>query len=497
MSSNLLIRVDASPQIGAGHVMRCLGLAQAWKKNKGGITFVSADMLAFALERIRNEGFDVEFVRNEAGSLQDAYSTKAIAEGHQARWVVVDGYHFGVDYLRALRTSRNKILLIDDEGRRDGAVADLILNQNLHATAAMYSVRESNNNLLLGTHFAMLREEFIGPGSEQVREYPKLAKKILVTFGGGMPPDVLSEVLKAVAALGNQVEVAVVGSQVADTPVPSCVRFLGTLPNMAPIIAWADIAVSAAGSTSWELCRLGVPSILVDLTQNQRPLGIELGLRGIALHIPRESANAASFLRALKELLPDDSRRREMSEKGMKLVDGRGAKRVVAALRAQDITLRDASEGDAPLLWHWRNDAVVRSGSFSSHLVSWDEHRNWMVEKLRDKDCHIWVAEESSCPVGTVRAQRRTQGGAELGITIAPEFRGQGLASFLIQKAVRRATQIWGESQMLALIKPQNESSIKAFEDAGFEFDGRTTVNGCDAVRYIAGSGCREPVTPA
>lgn len=496
----LLIRADASPEMGAGHVMRCIALAQAWKKSKGEVTFVAADMLAFALERIRNEGFEVELLTARPASREDAFSTKAIAEKHQAGWLVIDGYHFGFDYLQAIRSRGNKILLIDDEGGRDVSVADVVLNQNLHAAAEMYPERERTAFLLLGTHFVLLRQEFAESGPEQARQIPKTATKILVTVGGGTPPKAFNEILAAVGALGPHVEVAVAAGespQTRDINFTARMSFLGTRPNMAPIMAWADLAVAAAGSTCWELCRMGVPSILIDLAQNQRPLGRELSSRGMATYIPGENATAANLLLALKALLPDEYRRREMSEKGMKLIDGRGAQRVVAALRAQGINLRQAMREDAQLLWNWRNDPVVRSASFSGQSISWEEHCDWMAQSLDDKDCQIWVAEETGCPLATLRAKKTREGGAELAITVAPEFRGQGLAPFLIRMAVQRAATTWGLSEIQALIKPQNLSSIKAFEDAGFEFHGPAKVKGCDAVRYVACSSCRESVAQA
>ena len=481
-----MIRADATPTMGAGHIMRCLALAQAWKRSKGDVVFVSAATVPLALERIRREGFEVELLRTEAGSREDATFTRAIVEARQTRWMAIDGYHFSADYVNAVQTNGSKVLLIDDVGRLS-AVADVILNQNLHATAAMYPGRDRKTSLLLGTRFVMLRKEFID-GPEQARQIPRIAAKILVTFGGGMQQTALNEMLRAVTVFGSEIEVAVVGCEpprIREFECTARITFLGMVEDMASVMAGADIALSAAGSTCWELCRLGVPSIVIDLADNQRLLGRELNSMGIAIHIPREKANAANLSHALRELIPDERRRREMSEKGMGLVDGKGSQRAVAALRAQGIQLRDAQTEDAPLLWNWANDPKVRAASFSGQAISWDEHSDWMARKLREKNCRIWVAEENGCPLGTVRAHRTSEDRAELGITIAPELRGYGLAVWLIRKGVERTAEMWGLSASHALIKPENLSSIRAFEGAGFEFDGLTTVNGCEAVRYV------------
>ena len=481
-----MIRADATPTMGAGHIMRCIALAQAWKASKGDVIFVCAAAVPFALERIRREGLELELVPAVPGSAEDAALTKSIVERHQAKWVAIDGYHFGADYLQAVQTNGSKTLLIDDEGR-PFAIADVILNQNLHATAAMYPDRSDSSSLLLGTRFVMLREEFIKEPPAK-RHIPDPATKIVVTFGGGNHPGVLNEALTAVAALGPEIEVAVVGCEPLQSRQLDCsgnVKSLGNLLDMPSVMAWADIAVSAAGSTCWELCRFGVPSILIDLASNQRPLGRELHSRGIALHVPRENADAGNLLHALRQLIGDERRRREMSQKGMELIDGKGTLRVVAALRARGIKLRAANEEDARLLWNWANDATVRAASFSSQRISWAEHCDWMARRLSDQRSQIWVAEENGYPLGTVRAHRTTEDCAELGVTIAPESRGQGLAPLVIRLAVERAIERWSLAELHAFIKPHNVSSTKAFESAGFECDGVTTVNGGEAIRYV------------
>ena len=482
-----MIRADATPTMGAGHIMRCIALAQAWKRSKGDVIFVSAASLPLTLERIRREGFELELLQAAPGSAEDASLTKTIVESCEGKWVAIDGYHFGADYLHAVETSGSKILLIDDEGR-PCAVADVILNQGLHATAAMYPARDHKSRLLLGTRFVMLRKEFIDKGPGNARQIPEIPAKILVTFGGGKHQDVLNEALKAVAVLGPNVEVAVVGYEPSQSRQLDCsahLKFLGTLLDMPSLMTWADIAVSAAGSTCWELCRFGVPSILIDVASNQRPLGRELHSRGIALHLPGENADAAHLLQALRELFGDASRRREMSEKGMQLIDGKGSLRVVAELRARGIRLRAANDEDARLLWNWANDATVRAASFSSERISWAEHCDWMARKLSDERSQIWMAEEDGYPLGTVRAHRTIEHCADLGITIAPELRGQGLAPFVIRIAVERAIESWSVSEFHAFIKPHNLSSRKAFESAGFQFDGETIVHGHQAVRYV------------
>ena len=156
-TNSFLIRADASAQIGAGHVMRCLALAQALQDDGGSATFVMASGSPGLEARVKLEKIEVQQIAAKPGSTDDAVKTAELAKQIGAAWVVVDGYQFGALYQKTIKASGLRLLFIDDNGHADHYYADLILNQNIHAHEDMYASKERHSKLLLGTRSALLR----------------------------------------------------------------------------------------------------------------------------------------------------------------------------------------------------------------------------------------------------------------------------------------------------------------------------------------------------
>ena len=252
----LLIRADADTRMGTGHVMRCLALAQAWQDAGGQVTFLSAALPPGLESRLNAEGMTL--VTLDA----DAAQTALVAQELGADWVVLDGYHFDAGSQRALKDAGARLLVLDDNGDSDAYSADLVLNQNVHARAEWYASRAPDTRLLLGTRYALLRREF-RVRHDRPRGTPKVARKVLVTLGGSDPDNVTLKVLDALALIrAESLDVTVVvggGSphraslEDAAARMPFPVRVVVNAANMPELMAWADVAISAAGSTVWEL----------------------------------------------------------------------------------------------------------------------------------------------------------------------------------------------------------------------------------------------------
>jgi UDP-2,4-diacetamido-2,4,6-trideoxy-beta-L-altropyranose hydrolase len=337
----LLVRADASSFIGSGHAMRCLALAKAWQ-NAGGIVFwLMAESIPAIEERIAREGCRFAKTNAESGSLADAEKTVEEARHAGAAWLVVDGYRFFPDYIRTLQGAGLRVLFLDDDGRFDSYPADTVLNQNISASVAMYGKKESSTRLLLGSDYVLLRPEFVA--EPQTRNHPLVGTRVLITMGGSDPENVTAKVLQALLLVKSNIEVkVVVGSGclqrndlrnlAAQIPLP--VQVEENPGNMAELMRWAHVAVSGAGSTCWELAYMGLPSIVIIQSPDQRSIARGLAERGIAVSLG-EHANlsTASISDALDRLLADRELRVAMSERGRALIDGRGGERVVQALR--------------------------------------------------------------------------------------------------------------------------------------------------------------------
>jgi UDP-2,4-diacetamido-2,4,6-trideoxy-beta-L-altropyranose hydrolase len=351
---NLVIRADAGLRIGSGHVMRCLALAQAWQSNGGKVLLLGACDSDPLRERMCAAG--IQFLRLPSvhpapGDLEATLRTLDLVaeeEGTPGGRLVLDGYHFGPDYQRAVRAAGHRLLVVDDNAHQPFYDADLVLNQNLHAGTLHYACPEGTE-LLLGTRYALLRPEFHACRDAR-RRHPDRARRLLVTLGGGDPGNATLTVLRALALApidGLEARI-VVGSQnphgsllreeAKRLGLGDSVRLLAHPAEMPELMAWADLAVSAAGTTCWELAFLGVPAALGIVADNQEAIAAALEGAGAAVSLGWFRALSAGDLAVrLGALAEDAAARSRLGRLAQRLVDGGGAARVVAALERRPV----------------------------------------------------------------------------------------------------------------------------------------------------------------
>lgn len=334
MNKHLFIRADASTQSGTGHVMRCLALAQAWQDDKGDVFFVMATESSALETRLRSEGMEIAHLSVRPGSINDAIETANLAQEVGAAWVVVDGYHFDANYQRVIKDSGARLLYIDDNGQADYYHADIVLNQNINAHESLYENREPFTRLLLGTRYALLRREFL-EWKEWKREIPDVAHKVLITLGGGDPDNVTLRIIKAINSIaleGLEIKTVVGPSNPNMASLkgaihhsPFTIPLLSAVRNMPKLMAWADVAISAGGSTCWELAFMGVPALTVVTAGNQWKVAEGLDKGGIFKTLGWwEHFDEDELAKELTALMMDPESRREKNQLGQQLVTGHG-----------------------------------------------------------------------------------------------------------------------------------------------------------------------------
>jgi UDP-2,4-diacetamido-2,4,6-trideoxy-beta-L-altropyranose hydrolase len=517
MIQPLIIRADASTRVGTGHVMRCLSLAQGWQRTGGEVQFVCAEITPSLEARLNSEGFTVLRLSATPGSLEDAKQTLQICMkletgnlkletqqsetqlsgfSHQPSWVVCDGYQFDAAYQRAIKDAGLRLLLFDDYGHATHYYADLVLNQNLSARAEWYADRAPYTRLLLGTKYVLFRQQFLAYRDWQ-REIPAVARKVLVTLGGADPDNVTGKVIEALRSLDVEAKIVIGGSNPhlaelrSQVPVltppffpvsgfsPQISLVVDT-PEMPSLMAWADVAIAAGGTTSWELAFMGLPNLVLVLAENQRGVAAALAQAGVARQTaPNRLADD------LSALLPDVTGRRQMSERARQLVDGDGANRVVSCLRAAGLRLRRAAAEDCELIWKWANDSEARAVSLSSDPIPWETHQKWFAAHSTAPSCLFYVATNGNDNlVGQIRYDL-SEDEAIVSVSLAKESRGRGYGASLI---VRGSEQCFAESKVnriRAYIKPTNTASVRAFDRAGYRDDGQAEVRGQMVRQFI------------
>jgi UDP-2,4-diacetamido-2,4,6-trideoxy-beta-L-altropyranose hydrolase len=324
--------------------MRCLALAQAWKDAGGKVVFVTACQSEILLQRLRGEGFGINLLANSYPDPSDWDNTKDVLSAYHGAWVVLDGYHFDETYQQQVKEAGYKLLVIDDMAHLKHYYADIVLNQNLHAEQLHYSC-EPYTRLLLGTRYVLLRREFLDWRGWK-REIPKVARRVLVTLGGGDPDNHTLKViqalqkvdvpsLEAIVVIGptnphtHKLEVAIGQSQIP-------IRLIGDVRNMPELMSWADVVVSGAGSTTWELVYMGVPMLAMVLAPNQEAIARVLKESNIAVGLNFKSTyHSKPINQLIEELLVNKKARITMSQMGKTLVDGQGAKRIASIILDQ------------------------------------------------------------------------------------------------------------------------------------------------------------------
>ncbi len=494
----LLIRADSGAQVGTGHVMRGLALAQAWQNRGGTARFALTRAVTALEERLRAEGMEIVQVSSPPGSVSDAEETVRLAREAEAGWIVVDGYAFGADFQQTVAKSGIRLLVVDDTGHAERYWADLLLNQNIYAVDTLYPDREGTTELLLGTRYAMLRKEF-WPRKEWERPAADAPHTVLVTLGGEDAGNATEEVLKAlerVDAPGLVARVVVGGSnphrqalgeRVAAMPASGIAcELVANVVNMAELMAWADMAVAAAGSTCWELAFMQVPAVLLVLADNQRQNAAALGAAGLAVNVGDHQALGSGKLEgALAHLLGDAPGRRVMAREGRRLVDGEGQFRVAEELARDLVRVRPVGPADRERLFDWLNDPLTRQMSLRTDPIPWAEHAEWFERVTHQPKVLFLIGEswidDQWVPVGQVRID----GDGTVSISLGPAYRWRGLSHRIVKAAVLRHRADSSGKQLTAFIKPENLASQRLFLHVGFRAAGAVNILGQRCLRYV------------
>ena len=349
MNKYLIIRADASTRIGTGHIMRCIALAQAWQDRDGDVTFLSYCDSETLCQRIIDEDFDLIPIEKTHPEPYDLNSTLKVlsAMSHDLSatipWLVIDGYHFTPDYQKAIRENSYRLLVIDDMDHLNHYHADILLNQNIYASSLHYSC-DKDTLKLLGCEYVLLRREFL-KYKDWIRKIPEKAKKFLVTMGGGDPDNVTLKVIRALNNLDDHdIEVKIIVGP-ANLNINSLEKELRLSPftfqlllnvsNMPELMAWADIAISAGGSTCWEMAFMGLPNLIVTLADNQAGIAEGLGKAGAGIDLGwHEDISIKQCTQAVKEILQDKNKRSCLSEQGQKIVNRKGKQKIISAMLA-------------------------------------------------------------------------------------------------------------------------------------------------------------------
>jgi spore coat polysaccharide biosynthesis predicted glycosyltransferase SpsG/RimJ/RimL family protein N-acetyltransferase len=466
-----------------GHAVRSAALAQAWVGAGGAAVLYTANRSGRLAEILAAAGV-CHHVVPEALEPSGEDGARAFVRSFAAQgsWVSIDGYNVEPRAEMIVRAGTRRVVRIDDHVAGRTYAADVVVDQNLGAERRDPAVgcRET----LAGTRFALLRDSFRSLPSPSSR-----SARLLVTLGGSPDDDTLAFAGAVLDQVDPELPVEVISARSLVTKHHHDWREWVADPCAA--YRTATIALTTGGSTVWELCAAGVCPVVVSVADNQQPIGDALAATGAAEHVgPLRDASPTDAARRIAALFSSPQRRASLIASAGRLVDGLGAARVVARLRADLLDLRAATAADAHLLFEWANDPVVRAMSFSTQPISWSEHVEWVDRRLAKPDAFTYIAFLDGSAVGMVRFDKTDQRSAVIGVSVAAAQRGRKLAAPLIVAGCRAIVATTGVREVHALIRGENEASRRSFTLAGSDQIGVRSADGDDVEswRWVAQS---------
>lgn len=314
----LLLRADGSLEMGTGHLYRSLALAQAWQARGGIVALAAASLPAMMRQRLEHEGLSCFELGVLPGGTEDHWATLDCIQRWGAQRLVLDGYHLG-----KLGPFEIPTLGIDDDGRAAYNDVNLCLDQNFGAQKTFYSGMDAR--LLLGPEFALLRRDYWA-----ARPPRGLGEQLLLTFGGSDPQHWTERVMTALAPRYSGL--AILGPAASPIQAPPHWVLRQNIVEMSKVLLAADIAVSAAGTTIWELFWAGLPSVLLAWADNQQQTAARIKEVGLAQVLLADELTLDRVIENTENLVKNTALRKQLSERVQRVVDGQGAHRVAAAL---------------------------------------------------------------------------------------------------------------------------------------------------------------------
>lgn len=496
---NFFFRVDASLYIGSGHVVRCLTLAKALKKKGAYCKFICKSHQNNLIKKIKKENFDVatipNFTKNNSTPIkkkkgysnwlestwkEDVNQTIDILnKKKKIDWLIID--HYGIDkrWEKRIRPYTKKIMVIDDLANRNHD-CDLLLDQNLvdNFKNRYKNLVSKNCITFLGPKYALLQSEYsklhlttplrIGP-----------SKNILIYFGASDRNNLTYLTLALLLKLNKNnitINIVIGSNSLQNKKIKELskkntnIKVYNNLKSLAYLMTKADLAIGACGTTTWERCCVGLPSIVITVASNQKAIAKELHKLGLIRWLGHKNKITKKlFFSILKECV--DLNLKIWSGACKLVTDGSGAEKIASILTFDtnvNFKLRYADYHDEELLFNWANDPLVRKNALNSRNILPKKHNKWFFYQLKNsKSCKILIGlTDKNLPLGQVRINKVNKKWI-IDFSVAEFARKKNIGFKLLKKAIKKFKRE-GIVDFLAKVKVDNVPSSKIFKKIGF-----------------------------
>ena len=460
-----VFHANAGVQVGWGHIVRCSALATALLEQNWQVVFLATEETVAVL--------DVHLPNTVTHHLLDhpisaPQTIAALKRDFRAGCdlMVLDDYDLDEKDEAAFRPWARCILAMEDiPGRRHDC--DLLLDPTPGRSRADYTATlPEAAAALMGSRFALLRDPF---GS--IDRAPDAPPRILISFGATDPNNVTEKILEQLD--GFAVDILLSGTAPALERVRQLVKVRQSTTNLHVDISAAElsilmsrciIAIGAGGSSAWERCAAGLPSIVIKIADNQSDV-IEAVLKNGA------AVEGHDIRSAVDSLLNDTDRRERIGKAARRLCDGFGARRIAYMLSGIQtrhggrVTLRPAHPDDSSHMLEWQRHPATRRFAHKSAPPTPSEHDRWFTQRMADSDSQLYIAELNAAPAGVLRLDSDREETWRVSIYVSPESHGKGVGRAMLELA----HIIWPNHEFTAEVLAENVVSHNLFAAAGYK----------------------------
>lgn len=525
VSYEIVFRTDASAQIGTGHLMRCLALADALALRRVRSTFVCRHLPPAFANMLSQRGHDVielpacgpgpSVTAGAYGAwlgTTEAHDAAAVTDwlakrpGRPSLCVVVDHYGLGADWEERLGEATGLPVAAIDDLDRAHAVR-LLIDSTHGKTERNYIGRVGPEcRLLIGSDHAILRPEFarLRPEAAARRtiraQSPEGKRSILVAMGGGDPDDVLVSLLGPLLNLAKERDLNIHALVGGAYPHMARLEALShgaerltihhNIPSVANLLGEVDLCIGASGTSTWERCCLGLPTMNLIIAENQRGIARSLAQEGIVAwggevslaegrgRLRIDGKDPATWVQdVFLPFLDDRSLQSMLSRKGMEIVDGFGTTRILRGLfdllpENLPVELVPMTRAHSGVMFEWQAFPGQRRYHRHSDVPSWPEHVAWVDRQVSTSGSFSRVIEVGGIPAGVIRlddsptARRMSGHGGcrEVSVIVGPEFQGRGVA----RTALALMLDTVEDRLVIAEVSEDNAASRRLFRACGF-----------------------------
>lgn len=334
MKRIILFRVDGYPELGLGHIMRCLSLAGRLKEKNMESTFLTKNYPE-PIKEILNNGHNLKIIPRKLNKKEEINLVLKILKSLEPKAIITDRPYTSDEYLKALKHRGSFLVSIDDLGCKDFS-SDIVIAGYLSCKLKSYNLSPCSR-LYLGVRYLILRKEFEKAHGTK-RKIRKRANKILISLGGADWENLTLKVAQALNDIKKELEITIVQGPLYQHR-EKLKKFLkeskqdffieSNAMNMGELMLSSDIAFTAGGETSYELAAMGTPSINISQRQHQVINAEEEAKKGFSVNLGLgKQVSKKKILETVENLLENYELRQAMSRKGKQLIDAKGAERI-------------------------------------------------------------------------------------------------------------------------------------------------------------------------